>query len=398
MDPKEEEKLIRISALILQKMQGTLTGEDRFFLESWLQESERNKQIYQRCLDEKLQRDAYTRLQDFETRRNFESLKAKISFHTSKKGPGLLKRLLPYVAAASVLLALSVVWYWNKHSNRLVETQREVVNDRLPASHQAVITLSDGRQYALNKGEKQVVIDGGGIRYEDGHEVAPINAAVSARIETPRGGIYEVTLPDGTLVKLNAGTTLSYPTVFAKDKREVTLRGEAYFEVAKKKDQPFIVHTKNQQVQVLGTHFNINAYQTSVPTKTTLLEGKVMVTTLLGSQKVTLLPGDQSVNTGTELTKHPVNVQQEMAWVYGKFNFDGKSLRQVMDELSQWYAIDVVYKGDVPDVSFFGGTFRTSKLSTILKILKDQDLSYHLTENGKLIIEKNDPKAQKGGQ
>ncbi|WP_411971913.1 FecR family protein [Sphingobacterium sp. Lzh-3] len=398
MDPKEEEKLIRISALILQKMQGTLTGEDRFFLESWLQESERNKQIYQRCLDEKLQRDAYTRLQDFETRRNFESLKAKISFHTSKKGHGLLKRLLPYVAAASVLLALSVVWYWNKDSNRLVETQREVVNDRLPASHQAVITLSDGRQYALNKGEKQVVIDGGGIRYEDGHEVAPVNAAVSARIETPRGGIYEVTLPDGTLVKLNAGTTLSYPTVFAKDKREVTLRGEAYFEVAKKKDQPFIVHTKNQQVQVLGTHFNINAYQTSVPTKTTLLEGKVMVTTLLGSQKVTLLPGDQSVNTGTELTKHPVNVQQEMAWVYGKFNFDGKSLRQVMDELSQWYAIDVVYKGDVPDVSFFGGTFRTSKLSTILKILKDQDLSYHLTENGKLIIEKNDPKAQKGGQ
>ncbi|WP_343567768.1 FecR domain-containing protein [Sphingobacterium sp.] len=398
MDPKEEEKLIRISALILQKMQGTLTGEDRFFLESWLQESERNKQIYQRCLDEKLQRDAYTRLQDFETRRNFESLKAKISFHTSKKGPGLLNRLLPYVAAASVLLALSVVWYWNKDSNRLVETQREVVNDRLPASHQAVITLSDGRQYALNKGEKQVVIDGGGIRYEDGHEVAPINAAVSARIETPRGGIYEVTLPDGTLVKLNAGTTLSYPTVFAKGKREVTLRGEAYFEVAKKKDQPFIVHTKNQQVQVLGTHFNINAYQTSVPTKTTLLEGKVMVTTLLGSQKVTLLPGDQSVNTGTELTKHPVNVQQEMAWVYGKFNFDGKSLRQVMDELSQWYAIDVVYKGDVPDVSFFGGTFRTSKLSTILKILKDQDLSYHLTENGKLIIETNDPKAQKGGQ
>ncbi|MDR2271389.1 MAG: FecR domain-containing protein [Sphingobacterium sp.] len=398
MDPKEEEKLIRISALILQKMQGTLTGEDRFFLESWLQKSERNKQIYQRCLDEKRQRDAYTRLQDFETRRNFESLKAKISFHTSKKGPELLKRLLPYVAAASVLLALSVVWYWNKDSNRLVETQREVVNDRLPASHQAVITLSDGRQYALNKGEKQVVIDGGGIRYEDGHEVAPINAAVSARIETPRGGIYEVTLPDGTLVKLNAGTTLSYPTVFAKDKREVMLRGEAYFEVAKKKDQPFIVHTKNQQVQVLGTHFNINAYQTSVPTKTTLLEGKVMVTTLLGSQKVTLLPGDQSVNTGTLLTKHPVNVQQEMAWVYGKFNFDGKSLRQVMDELSQWYAIDVVYRGDVPDVSFFGGTFRTSKLSTILKILKDQDLSYHLTENGKLIIEKNDPKAQKGGQ
>ena len=129
-----------------------------------------------------------------------------------------------------------------------------------------------------------------------------------------------------------------------------------------------------------------------------MLEGKVQVKELIKGQKVTLLPGDQSVNEGTVLTKHPVNIAQEMAWIYGKFNFDGKSLRQVMDELSQWYAVDVVYKGDVPDVSFFGGTFRTSKLSTILKILKDQDLSYHLTDDGKLIIEKNNPKAQKGGQ
>jgi len=115
----------------------------------------------------------------------------------------------------------------------------------------------------LNKAESQVVIDGGGIRYNDGGQVAAINAAVSAKIETPRGGTYDVTLPDGTIVKLNAGTVLTYPTIFAKDKREVTLVGEAYFEVAKRKDHPFVVQTKNQQVQVLGTHFNINAYQTS---------------------------------------------------------------------------------------------------------------------------------------
>ena len=398
MDPKEEEKLIRISSLVLREMRGTLSGEDRLFLERWLQESVMNKQIYWRCLDEAQQREAYASLQHFEKQRNFESIKAKLSFRSSTKRSGLLQRLWPYVAAASVLLALSVVWYWNRDNSRPVQTQFEVVNDRLPASHRAIITLSDGRQYALNRGEKQVVIDGGGIRYNDGHEVASIDAAVSARIETPRGGTYEVTLPDGTQVKLNAGTTLAYPTVFAKDRREVSLQGEAYFEVAKREDQPFIVHTKNQQVQVLGTHFNINAYPTAAQTKTTLLEGKVQVKELIKGQKVTLLPGDQSVNEGTVLTKHPVNIAQEMAWIYGKFNFDGKSLRQVMDELSQWYAVDVVYKGDVPDVSFFGGTFRTSKLSTILKILKDQDLSYHLTDDGKLIIEKNNPKAQKGGQ
>jgi len=398
MDPKEEEKLIRISALVLQELQGTLTGEDRLFLESWLQESASNKEIYQRCLNGQHQRKAYVNLQYFEKQRNFESLKNKISFHPKKRRPALLKRLWPYAAAASVLLALSVVWYWNRENSRPVEVQLGAVNDRLPASNQAIITLSDGRRYELNKGEKQVLINGSGIRYDDGHEVASIDAAVSAKIETPRGGTYEVTLPDGTLVKLNAGTTLSYPTVFNKDKREVSLRGEAYFEVAKRKDQPFIVRTKNQEVQVLGTHFNINAYPTAAQTKTTLLEGKVQVKELIRGKKVTLLPGDQSVSTGAELSRHPVNVQQEMAWVYGKFNFDGKSLRQVMDELSQWYAIDVVYKGDVPDVAFFGGTFRTSKLSTILKILKDQDLSYQLTDDGKLIIEKSDPKGQKGGQ
>lgn len=397
MDPKEEEKLIRISALVLQELQGTLTGEDRFFLENWVQESASNKEIYQRCLEGQWQREAYASLQHFEKQRNFESLKNKISFQPTKRKPALLKRLWPYAAAASVLLALSVVWYWNWDNSRPAEVQLGTVNDRLPASNRAIITLSDGRRYELNKREKQVHINGSGIRYDDGHEVASIDAAVSAKIETPRGGTYEVTLPDGTMVKLNAGTTLSYPTVFAKDKREVSLRGEAYFEVAKRKDQPFIVRTKNQEVQVLGTHFNINAYPTSAQTKTTLLEGKVQVKELTKGKKVTLLPGDQSVSTGAELSKHSVNVQQEMAWVYGKFNFDGKSLRQVMDELSQWYAVDVVYKGDVPDVSFFGGTFRTSKLSTILKILKDQDLSYQLTDDGKLIIEKSDPKGQKGG-
>lgn len=398
MDPKEEEKLILISSLVLREMRGTLSGEDRLFLESWLQESIWNQQVYQRCLDEAQQREGYARLAYFDKQHNFESLKTKISFHSSKERVGLVKRLWPYVAAASVLLALSVVWYWFQDNGHPVETQRTVAIDRLPASHQAIITLSDGRRYALNKDEKQVVINGGNIRYDDGHEVASIDAAVSAKIETPRGGTYDVTLPDGTRVKLNAGTILSYPTEFAKDKREVSLQGEAFFEVAKRKDQPFIVHTKNQQVQVFGTQFNINAYPTSTQIKTTLLEGSVQVKELIKGQKVNLLPGNQSVNTGTQLIKQSVNVQQEIAWVYGKFNFDGKSLRQVMDELSQWYAVDVVYKGDVPDVSFFGGTFRTSKLSTILNILKDQDLSYHLTDDGKLIIEHNDSKVQKGDQ
>lgn len=397
MNVAKEEKLIQISALVLKEMQGTLTQEDQMVLNSWLKESERNKEIYLGCRNGQKQREAYKGLQYFEKQRDFDSLKSKIQFRNKKKTTVVLKKLWPFVAAASVIFAITGIWYWHRVGDQQMDIQVSTVNDRLPASNQAIITLSDGRQYQLNKAESQVVIDGGGIRYNDGGQVAAINAAVSAKIETPRGGTYDVTLPDGTIVKLNAGTVLTYPTIFAKDKREVTLVGEAYFEVAKRKDQPFVVQTKNQQVQVLGTHFNINAYQTSSATKTTLLEGKVIVKELSKDRQVTLLPGDQAFNNGVKLSKRTVNVQQEMAWVYGKFNFDGKSLREVMDELSQWYAIDVVYRGDVPDVAFFGGTFRTSKLSTILKILKDQDLSYELTDDGKLIIEKNESKKQKGG-
>jgi len=388
MNALEEEKLIHISALVLKEMQGTLTVEDRRILDSWLNQSERNKEIYRRFQDGQKQRQAYIGLQYFEKQRNFDSLKSKIQFQTKKKTVVVLKRLWPFVAAASVIFTIAGIWYWNKDEGQHMDAQTAMVNDRLPASNQAIIKFSDGRQYQLNKGESQVVIDSSGIRYNDGYQVATINAAVSATIETPRGGTYDVTLPDGTTVKLNAGTVLTYPTVFAKDKREVTLTGEAYFEVAKRKDQPFVVRTKNQQVLVLGTHFNINAYETSAATKTTLLEGKVAVRQRLKDRQLTLLPGEQAINNGANFSKRTVNVQQEMAWVYGKFNFDGKSLREVMDELSQWYAIDVVYKGEIPDVAFFGGTFRTSKLSTILKILKDQDLSYQLTDDGKLIIEK----------
>lgn len=397
MDPLEEEKLIRISTLILRQLQGRLSVEDRAVLDCWLDESAENRAIYVRCLEGQVQRDAYIRLEHFENLRDFESVKHKFRFRRVSPKTPVLKKLWPYVAAACVLVAMVGVWYQQRARYSVGDVQHTAINDRLPASNRAVITLSDGRQYTLNQQENQVVIDGNGIHYDDGRQVASIDAAVSAKIETPRGGTYDVTLPDGTLVKLNAGTLLTYPTVFAKDRREVNLTGEAYFEVAKRQGQPFVVTTKNQQVAVLGTHFNVRAYPDATVTKTTLLEGKVRVKEMLKGRELLLSPGDQAVRKGTELSRRAVDVQQELAWVYGRFNFDGKSLREVMDELSRWYAVDVVYKGEIPDVSFFGGTFRTSRLSSILKILKDQDLSYQLTDDGKLIIEKSDPKGQKGG-
>lgn len=389
MNLKEEELLIRISSLIVQEMKGEQRAEDRLLLKKWLSESQENQAVYKRCFDQVMQKKSFESLQKFEKNKDFEKIRAKLFTTPVPQQLFSFKRMLPFVAAACMIIALGGVWYYNQTNSSIPSAIQLSQVDRLPAQNRATVTFSDGRQFQLNEHESQVHMDKKGVHYDDGSAVAETQSAQFATIETPRGGVYDVILPDGTRVKLNAATTLRYPTVFAADKREVRVDGEAYFEVAKRKNQPFIVETANQQVSVLGTHFNVNTYGNKSEMKTTLQEGKVQVKELTSGKHIILLPGYQSLVNKGKLTSRAVDVNQELAWVDGRFNFDGKSLFEVMDDLSRWYNVDVEYRGEIPDVEFFGGTYRTSKLSTILKILKDQNLHYHFTANGKLIIEKN---------
>ncbi|MGJ1323400.1 FecR family protein [Sphingobacterium faecium] len=389
MNLKEEELLIRISSLIVQEMKGEQRAEDRLLLKKWLSESQENQAVYKRCFDQVMQKKSFESLQEFEKNRDFEKIRAKLFTTPVPQQLFSFKRMLPFIAAACMIIALGGVWYYNQTNSSIPSAIQLSQMDRLPAQNRATVTFSDGRQFQLNEHESQVHMDKKGVHYDDGSAVAETQSAQFATIETPRGGVYDVILPDGTRVKLNAATTLRYPTVFAADKREVRVDGEAYFEVANRKNQPFIVETANQQVSVLGTHFNVNTYGNKSEMKTTLQEGKVQVKELTSGKHIILLPGYQSLVNKGKLISRAVDVNQELAWVDGRFNFDGKSLFEVMDDLSRWYNVDVEYRGEIPDVEFFGGTYRTSKLSTILKILKDQNLHYHFTANGKLIIEKN---------
>src|SRR5690606_15174600 len=164
-------KLIRISTLILRQLQGRLSVEDRAVLDCWLDESAENRAIYVRCLEGQVQRDAYIRLEHLENRRDFEPVKRKLRLRRVSPKTPVLKKLWPYVAAACVLVAIVGVWYQQRARYSVGDVQHTAINDRLPASNRAVITLSDGRQYTLNQQENQVVIDGNGIRYDDGREV-----------------------------------------------------------------------------------------------------------------------------------------------------------------------------------------------------------------------------------
>ena len=189
-------------------------------------------------------------------------------------------------------------------------------------------------------------------------------------ITTPRGGQYQVVLPDGSMVLLNAGSSLTYPTLFTGAERKVELTGEAYFEVAHNPAMPFRVCSKGQVVEVLGTHFNINAYDDEPGIKTTLLQGKVKVTATVKKQTLILQPGEQAFLGISAFNEHDVDVDQAVAWKNGLFMFDGDDIQQVMRSISRWYDVDVTYKGAAPADLFSGSVSKFSNVSEVLNTLQ----------------------------
>lgn len=389
MYDKEENDHIIIGNIIAKRIQGIqLSDTEEESIRNWLADSSENREIYERCTDKQEQEASYTYLSSIDVPAAFARFeKNRLADKSIKKKP-MQTRLAAYLLAASILLVgmfgLYTLYFNSSEEAQVEKTVARV--DYAPARNKATVTLSDGRVFNLDEVQNEIYIDNSGINYRDGSIVAETKSVVSMEITTPRGGLYNLTLPDGTRVKMNAGSTLNYPTTFKEHSREVQLKGEAYFEVAQQRERPFTVRTSDQVITVLGTHFNVAAYAGPSPTKTTLTEGKVHVKETINQAGLILEPGQQALLQEGRLSKREVKIDQELAWIHGKFNFDRKSLKEVMDDLSRWYNVDVVYEGKVPDIQFFGGTFRSSKLSTILSILESKEVQYRMTEDNKIII------------
>jgi ferric-dicitrate binding protein FerR (iron transport regulator) len=193
---------------------------------------------------------------------------------------------------------------------------------------------------------------------------------------TPRGGTYQLILPDGTKAWLNAASSIRYPVVFAGGKREVEVEGEVYFEVAKDRKKPFVVDARDQHIRVLGTHFNVNSYDDESQGITTLLEGSVNVNNKL------LSPG-QSFSNGKVQN---ADTEKAIAWTKGITYFNRTGINAMMREVSRWYDIDVEYRGVDTKRTFTGQVPRTAKLSTILKLLSAIDIHYSLDPANKKIV------------
>ncbi|TCC96997.1 DUF4974 domain-containing protein [Pedobacter hiemivivus] len=297
-----------------------------------------------------------------------------------------IRNYFKYSIAAAILVVFSVALYFYNfdhgqptQSGLTTQHQGADVN---PGGNKAILTLADGSKISLTDAGNGELAKQAGIivtKTKDGqlvYEISKENRAATEiaynTISTPAGGQYQINLPDGTTVWLNASSTLKYPTAFVKDKRKVVLTGEAYFEVAKNPNQPFVVSTngagKAQEVTVLGTHFNINSYQNEEATKTTLLEGAVKVSTSLQGN-VTLKPGQQAILEST-LKVMDVDVTQAIDWKNGNFYFNDENIESIMRKLARWYDIDVVYSGNIPNINFGGEISRSKKLSEVLKVLE----------------------------
>lgn len=303
---------------------------------------------------------------------------------------GVKSLWIRYTAAALILFFISFGAYFIIHSD---DGKNNIAahnyNGIVPGGNKALLTLANGTKISLDDAVKGEVARQAGVsitKTADGQIIYKAvsdnndgDASLQNSISTPKGGQYRVILPDGTNVWLNAASSITYPTVFKGTERMVSLTGEAYFEVTKNKLMPFKVKSALQTIQVLGTHFNINAYTDEAEVKTTLLEGSVKVVS--GSNSAFIAPGEQAIinRAGDEtIATHPVNVDKEVAWKNGLFSFDGENIQSIMRQVGRWYNIDVVYDGSMPSEKYFGEISRTSSLADVFKILELNNIRFNV--------------------
>ncbi len=313
-----------------------------------------------------------------------------------------------YAAAAILLLFISAAIYRLIPANTGGNGQAQadisaasIVTDLAPGGNRAILKLADGSAIILDSAANGMLTQQGNIKVEKlsngllaytigGKQLSENDAAFYNTISTPRGGQYQVTLSDGTKVWLNAASSIRFPVLFAGNERKVEITGEAYFEVAKNISRPFKVKTSASEIEVLGTHFNVNAYDDEAAVKTTLLEGivKVSVPVSAGKQASRFLqPGQQSGITkdGNIAVLNNADTEEALAWKNGRFQFRSADIKSILRQISRWYDVDVVFKGNV-NLHFTGQLNRDDYVSKVFEKLALTGEVHFKIEGKKIIV------------
>lgn len=374
--------------LILAKkwLAGKITDKERLKFDQWYNSFD----------------DSQHELFSDETEQVMEDRIKQAIFNKAGLVQGRTTKLWPRIAIAAAAVGALVIGIYFFNAPGRLNDRRDALsytNDIAPGRNSAILTLPDGKTISLSDAKTGVVIDAGQIKYSDGTTVMSSSGdhigAQMVSASTPRGGTYQFTLPDGSKVWLNAASRISFPSQFSRDKRKVILEGEAYFEVTKK-HSPFIVSSRQQEVAVLGTHFNISAYFGEAHVKTTLLEGRVRVTHLTYAgvatkitSPVILKPGEQSLLSKDRITVSKVNTEAAVDWKNALFIFDNDKLEDIMKKVARWYNIEVVYLDqEVKRELFSGRISRSQNVSEVLNKLSQTGAVKFKIEGRRILITK----------
>ncbi|MNL01930.1 fec operon regulator FecR [compost metagenome] len=374
---------IKATELLRKYVEGTCTDEEKQLFEQWY--ANLNSEDHQHLTENEL-----------------KLAEQEMLGRLPVAVPVKTRRIWPYAAVAAAIgfVIVAALWLYKpdpKTSNSNMEIQAR--NNILPGNNKAILTLADGSKISLTDATKGELAEQAGVsitKTRDGQLVYQIkdsgkNKNVYNTIETPRGGQHQVILPDGSKVWLNAASWLRFPSSLAlATERRVELRGEAYFEIVhKRQHSPFVVVTAKQEIEVLGTHFNVNSYADEGTTRTTLLEGAVRLNVFTG-QSYVLKPGQQAVSGQDQpISIRNVDVNAAVDWKEGLFVFNKENLESIMRKLSRWYDVDVVFENEQLKKQLFGGKVsRFSNVAEVLDVLELTDLAHFKTEGRRIMVVK----------
>lgn len=399
MDQLSTEK---VKDLLIARLEGTLSETDRNSLDAWLNESEWNREMAADLLDDAKLKAG---LGDIYSTREiiWNRLQEQLNINTEVSTPARVHRIhfrrLRWWAAAAILV-LGIGGYFLLFNNG-GKKQDEIVtiepakDVKAPETNRATIQLANGEIVYLdsaNNGElavqgniKLVKLANGQVAYQtaSGEIVKELQYNT---LSNPRGSkVIDMTFADGSRVWLNAGSSVTYPIAFVGNERKVTITGEAYFEITHDQSKPFRVSKDGTTIEVLGTHFNVNAYDDEEAIRVTLLEGAVKVTT--DQRSLTIKPNQQAIVSNTNISLNTnVDVEQVMAWKNGKFDFgEGMSVQEIMRQVARWYDVEVVYNGP-SNQQFWGSVSREVNVSKVLEKFELTGRIKFKVENKKIIV------------
>ena len=377
-----------IHELLLAYLRDDISEEEMIRLQGWLDENERHRKLLDELRDKEVLQQEIGAYASFDTSRRWIQLKEEMD-KTSRKRR-LLLRVWKSVAAVFVVAVAGGLLYWQiTDSARPVEEQVLVAQIR-PGETQAVLITGKGQQLLL-QGLKDTCLDITGNETLKISKDGSLEYSLSAlsrmpewhTLRIPKGGEYKIVLDDGTEIWLNSASELKYPAHFVGNERRVCLVGEAYFQVARNEAAPFIVETRDMDVKVLGTSFNVSAYEDEENSHATLVEGRVEVDDKVNGEKVTLTPGEQALLQGKEMVVREVNTKLYSMWRLDRFTFASEDMEGVIRKLSRWYNVNFFFSNSsMKQKRFTGSLPKYSDISQVLKMIEmTTDIKFQVKGN-----------------